>query len=303
MTEYAIETKQVTKQFGRITALDKVDLHLTRGAIYGLVGKSGAGKSTLLRVVSGLQQPSGGTYELFGKDRSDRKIGAERRRIGVVPDGCYLIPRQSLAGNLKRQCRLLGVPGKDRADEVLRLTELTGFAKVRAEKLPEEALIPAAIAMALCGSPDVLLLDDLFAGMSLAQKEKTEEFLKKLNQDLGITILATAEEPQTLAEVATGYGILDHGELRRELSAEEMKSLRETAIRIRVTDVNVLARVLVEKSLRYRVLGSDTADIFGKPHITDLVTALAKEGCEVLTLEERTMQTENFLEALEGGNK
>ena len=79
--------------------------------------------------------------------------------------------------------------------------------------------------------------------------------------------------------------------------------MRETALRVRVSDTNVLARVLVEKSLQHRILSADVAEIYGKPNITELVTSLAAAGCEVLTIEETSMQTESLLQAISGGEQ
>lgn len=299
MAAYAIETSDLTKKFGRATALDKVNLHLTRGTIYGLVGQSGAGKSTLLRVVSGLQQPTEGEYRLFERHCTDPDIGIDRRRVGVVMNGGTMVPSMSLRMNLQRQCSLLGVPGSGRADEVLELTGLKDCADTKTEELTGEKAVIAAIAIALCGSPDLLLLDDVYTGIGSMQK--TDELLQRLKQELEITILVTAQEPEMLAGVAEKYGVMDHGVLRRELSAEEMKQMQETALRIHVSDTNALARVMVAMSLRHRILNADTAEIYGKPNITELVVALADEGCKVLSMEETSMQTESLLQALNGG--
>ena len=300
MAEVAIETKKLTKRFGLVTAVDKADMHVSRGAIYGLIGKKDAGKSTMLRMLAGLQKPTAGSYEVLGTEMTGKCAGSVQRRIGIVTEGWFTVPGWKLEDAVKRQCRLLGIPGKEKAEEVLSITELTKYAGTRIEKLPEEKRISAKIAFALCGSPDLLLLDDAFAGGNLQQKAETEELLKRLNRDFNITIVVTAEEPETLEEIADCFGIMDHGELRKELSGEEMRALHETALRVRVSDVNALARVLVEQSLRHRILDEETAEIYGKPHITGLVTALAKEACEVISMEERTVQTENLLAALGG---
>ncbi|MBO4766109.1 MAG: ABC transporter ATP-binding protein [Lachnospiraceae bacterium] len=300
MAEVAIETKKMTKRFGLVTAVDKADMHVTRGAIYGLIGKKGAGKSTMLRMLAGLQKPTAGSYEVFGTEMNGKCAGGARRRVGIVTEGWFTVPGWKLEDAVKRQCRLLGIPGKEKAEEVLGITGLKKYAGTRIEKLPEEKRISARIAFALCGSPDLLLLDDVFAGGNLQQKAETEELLKRLNRDFNITIVVTAEEPEALEEIADSFGIMDHGELRKELSADEMRALHETALRVRVTDVNALARVLVEQSLRHRILDGETAEIYGKPHITGLVTALAKEACEVISMEERTVQTESLLAALGG---
>ncbi len=301
MAEYAVETKDLTKRFGRIVALDKINLHLTRGMIYGLVGKNGAGKSTLVRVLAGLAKPTSGGYEIFGRENSQKGFASEQRRIGVAAAGGFLVPGETLAANLKRQCRLLGIPGKDRPAEVMELTGLTEFARTKAAKLPEEKPVIAAIAMALCGNPDLLLADGVLEGLGAQQRASVAALLEFLNREREITILVTATDPETLFGLAHRYGILTHGDLVRELSSEEMKAAQETALRVKVSDVNALARVLVAKDIKHRVLDADTADIYGKPQITELVMALAKEGCDVLELEERTERAENLLDALGGG--
>lgn len=304
MAEYAIKTNQLTKQFGLATALDKVDMHLTRGIVYGLAGKDGSGKSTLVRVISGLQEPTAGEYELFGTLNTDRvKIGHERRRVGVVMGVGAFIPTASIRKNLERQCKLLGVPGRNRTTEVLRMTGLEHWADRKAEQLAGEKQVAAAIAMAMCGSPDLLILDDVWSGLSLQQMSETGELLRRLKMDYELTILITAQDPESLNGFADQYGVLDHGVLRRELSAEEIMTMRETALRVRVSDTNVLARVLVEKSLQHRILSADVAEIYGKPNITELVTSLAAAGCEVLTIEETSMQTESLLQAISGGEQ
>ncbi len=156
-------------------------------------------------------------------------------------------------------------------------------------------------AMALCGNPDLLLLDGPFEGLGAQQRASVAALLSSLNRELEISILVTASDPESLFGLATRYGILTHGDLVRELSSEEMKAAQETALRVKVSDVNALARVLVAKDIRHRILDADTADIYGKPQITELVMALAKEGCDVLELEERTERAENLLDALGGG--
>ncbi|MBQ3979854.1 MAG: ABC transporter ATP-binding protein [Lachnospiraceae bacterium] len=301
MAEYAVETKDLTKQFGRIVALDKVNLHLTRGTVYGLVGKNGSGKSTLIRVLAGLSKPTSGGYVLFGREDSQKGFSSERKLIGVAAEGAALVPGETLETNLKRQCSLLGIPGKNRPAEVMKLTGLTEFARTKAAKLPEEKPVLAAIAMALCGNPDLLLLDGPFEGLGAQQRASVAALLASLNRELELSILVTASDPESLFGLATRYGILTHGDLVRELSSEEMKAAQETALRVKVSDVNALARVLVAKDIRHRILDADTADIYGKPQITELVMALAKEGCDVLELEERTERAENLLDALGGG--
>ena len=124
MAEVAIETKKLTKRFGLVTAVDKADMHVIRGAIYGLIGKKGAGKSTMLRMLAGLQKPTAGSYEVFGTEMNGKCAGGARRRVGIVTEGWFTVPGWKLEDAVKRQCRLLGIPGKEKAEEVLGITGL-----------------------------------------------------------------------------------------------------------------------------------------------------------------------------------
>ena len=101
--EYVLETKNLEKKYGKFKALDYLDMHVKEGSIYGLIGKNGAGKTTLIRVACGLQNPSGGSYSIYGINYSSKKIVSERRRMNAIIESPSLFLNLSAKENLIEQ--------------------------------------------------------------------------------------------------------------------------------------------------------------------------------------------------------
>lgn len=125
MSEYVLRTNQLSKKFKGSTALDKVNLSIRKGAIYGFIGQNGAGKSTLIRIVTGLAFPTNGTIELFGASDEKSLIEA-RKRIGSIIESPALFPHMTAFENVEANRILRGIPGKDSVRDILGLVGLEG---------------------------------------------------------------------------------------------------------------------------------------------------------------------------------
>ena len=134
MTAYAAEARKVTKRYGSFTALDKVDITVKRGAVYGLVGDNGAGKTTFLKLLSGHIYADEGELTLFGC-HSRKDMEEQRRRTGAVIEAPGFYPQISVEKNLEYYRILKGVPGKRAVDEVLELVGLADRKKKRCRDL------------------------------------------------------------------------------------------------------------------------------------------------------------------------
>ena len=158
--EYVLETAALTKRYRGQTALSGLDMHVPKSAIYGFVGRNGAGKSTLIRLICGLQEPTSGSYSLYGISGSDQHIGRARRRMGAVVETPSIYLDLSAEENLRLQSRLLGLPSERGIGELLRLVGLgeTGRKKARDFSLGMRQRL--GIAVALRGNPDLLVLDE-----------------------------------------------------------------------------------------------------------------------------------------------
>lgn len=237
----------ISKQYRHNTALQKMDLTIRRGEIYGMIGENGAGKSTLIRIVTGLTRPSTGTLELFG-ETVPGKANAQRARIGYVPDTCALYTNMSALENLEIRRREWGIPGKDCIPDLLMQVGLknAGEKKVRQYSLGMKQRL--SLAIALLGDPELLILDEPTNGLDPTGIIELREILKKLNQQKQTTILVSSHILSELHQMATQYVIMSHGKLLECISAKELDAKCKRHLLLRVTDLPKTA-ILLENEL------------------------------------------------------
>ena len=163
--EYALTTQGLTKTYAQTKALNGLTMHVPKGAIYGFVGKNGAGKTTLIRLVCGLQAPTAGDYTLYGVPHTAPEIYKTRRRMGAVVETPSVYLDLTAADNLKLQHRLLGLPSEEGIPALLRLVGLEDTGKKKARHFSLGMRQRLGIAVALCGDPDFLILDEPINGL------------------------------------------------------------------------------------------------------------------------------------------
>lgn len=301
--EYVLETKALTKKYKNFTALSGLTMHIPKGAVYGFVGKNGAGKTTLIRLICGLQEPSGGEYLLYGRKNTDKDIVRSRRRMGAVVETPSIYLDMTASENIRQQYRILGVPSDDGIEPLLRLVGLGDTGKKKAKNFSLGMRQRLGIAVALAGDPDFLVLDEPVNGLDPQGIVEMRELILKLNRENGITVLISSHILDELSRLATHYGFIDGGSMVREISASELEAECRKCVRAEVSDTKALARVLDSGKLDYKILSDTEADIFGDVAVTDLVTALSKENCEVFSLKERDESLESFYMGLVGGER
>ena len=284
--DYVLKTNALCKHYKDFKALNGLTMNVPKGSIYGFVGKNGAGKTTLIRLVCGLQLPTSGSFELYGVEHSDKEISKSRRRMGAVVETPSIYLDMTAEDNLKQQYRILGMPSFDGITELLKLVGLENTGRKKAKNFSLGMRQRLGIAVALCGDPDFLVLDEPINGLDPQGIIEIRELILKLNRE---------------SRLATHYGFIDSGRIVREMSAEELEAACRKCMRITVTDTAMLASVLDEMGLEYSVIDDKKADIYAKPNITQLSLALAKDGCEVLSLEEHDESLESFYISLVGG--
>ena len=163
--EEVLTTESLGRYYKNSKALDGLNMHIPKGAIYGFVGKNGAGKTTLIRVICGLQKPSSGGYVLYGRKDTDRDIAKSRRRMGAVVETPAVYGDMSARDNLRQQYRILGLPSDDGITELLELTGLSDTGKKKAKHFSLGMRQRLGIAVALAGDPDFLVLDEPANGL------------------------------------------------------------------------------------------------------------------------------------------
>jgi ABC-2 type transport system ATP-binding protein len=244
MMEYVLQTSGLTKQYKSFQALSGLSMHVPKGAIYGFVGKNGAGKTTLIRLICGLQEATSGEYSLYGIDSRDKAIAKSRRRMGAVVETPSIYLDMTAEENLKQQYLILGLPSYDGMQDLLKLVGLENTGKKKAKHFSLGMKQRLGIAVALCGDPDFLVLDEPANGLDPQGIVEIRELILKLNRERQITVLISSHILDELSKLATHYGIIDGGRMVKELSAEELDNLCRKCVRMEVTDTKALARVL-----------------------------------------------------------
>lgn len=299
--EYILKTNNLKKYYRNFKALDGLKMNVPKGSIYGFIGRNGAGKTTLIRLVCGIQHPTDGELSLYGVNYTDKKISQSRRRIGSVIETPALYTDMTAAENLKQQYRVLGIPDFEQIPQLLKLVGLENTENKKARQFSLGMRQRLGIALALCGDPDFLVLDEPINGLDPEGIIEIRELIMKLNREKEITVLISSHYLDELSKLATHYGFISNGKMVREMSAEELESACRKCLHVTVTDTSALARVLDSMNISYQINDETHADIYAKPAITQLALALNKENCEIISAEEHDESLESFYISLIGG--
>lgn len=297
--QYVLTTHDLTKKYHKFTALDGLSMNVPKGSIYGFVGRNGAGKTTLMRVICGLQAPTSGSITLYGE--SGANMRKTRRRMGAVVETPSIYLDMTAEDNLKQQYRLLGLPSFDGIAELLKLVGLENAGKKKARHFSLGMRQRLGIAVALCGTPDFLMLDEPINGLDPEGIVEIRELLLKLNREKSITVLISSHILDELSRLATHYGFIDKGRIVKEISAEQLERECRKCVRVKVSDTKKLAIALDKLGLEYAIADSEYCDVYGEISITALSNALSGSGCELFSANERDESLEAYFIDLVGG--
>ncbi len=299
--EYILTADSLSKHYRHFKALSDLSIHVPKGAIYGFIGKNGAGKTTLIRLICGLQEPTSGNYKLYGVKNTDPRIHRCRRRIGAVIETPSIYMDMTAEENLKEQYRIIGLPDFGDIPELLKLVGLENTGRKKAKNFSLGMRQRLGIAIALAGNPDFLILDEPINGLDPQGIIEMRELILKLNREYQITFLISSHILDELSRLATHYGFIDGGHMVKEISARELDAACRKCIRVQVSDIRALTRVLDEMELEYSVLSDTVADIFARVNVSKLTLALDLQGCDVISMTEREESLESYYINLIGG--
>lgn len=218
-----IEFKQAAKTFRlanrEVHAVKEVSLSVQQGEIFGIIGFSGAGKSTLLRLVNMLERPTSGSVSVQGVDvasLSQKELRKLRRRIGMIFQNFNLFNSRTVAGNVAYPLKLAGVPKKEINERVAELLSFVGLSD-KANDYPEQLSggqkQRVGIARALATSPDILICDEATSALDPDTTAEILKLLKKVNKDLGLTILLITHEMNVIQTICDRVAVMENGEV------------------------------------------------------------------------------------------
>ena len=299
--EYLLTTDAITKQYGRQKAVNAVNLHIRQGDIYGLIGRNGAGKTTLLKMISGLAAPTDGQFTLFGK--SGREASEYMSRIGSLIEAPGVYPNLSAAENLKLKCIAAGIRQKNVIQELL---ETVGLANVGRKKVKNFSLgmkQRLGLALALVGSPDMVILDEPINGLDPQGIAEIRETIFKLNREKNITFLISSHILEELSKIATNYGIIHNGVLLQELTREELLAKCSERIELKIDNPQKACTVLENMGIQeFKVVDTETIQIFERlTESGEISIELAKNDVKIIGIAVKNEALEDYYLNLTGG--
>ena len=296
-----VQTRGLCKQYGKVLRVNRLDLQVPEGAIYGFLGPNGAGKSTTLKMILGLVRPTAGSISVFGKEVNGHNRLDMLKQVGSLIESPSYYGHLTGEENLKVVQTLRGVPEKD-VYEVLEIVRLEGQ---RSKKVAHYSLgmkQRLGLAAALLGFPRLLILDEPTNGLDPAGIQEMRELICSLPARFGMTVLVSSHLLSEIDQMADHVGIIREGELVFQDTLETLHRHSRHNLALRTGD-NEGALKLLHQS---RVPCAQEEDYILLPRLDDpdaakLIRYLIGRGVDVLRLEERQKSLEDIFLKLTGG--
>jgi spermidine/putrescine transport system ATP-binding protein len=208
----AVRLVDVTKQFGDVVAVDRINLEVEEGEFFSLLGPSGCGKTTTLRMIGGFEQPTAGLIELQGQDVT--WLPPYRRNVNTVFQSYALFPHLTIFENVAFGLRRKGVRGADvktRVAEMLTLVELPGYEQRKPNQISGGQAQRVALARALINRPAVLLLDEPLGALDLKLRKQMQVELKRIQQEVGITFIYVTHDQEEAMTMSDRIAVMNRG--------------------------------------------------------------------------------------------
>ena len=293
-----IETKALCKQYGPHTAVDHVELHVPQGCVYGFIGPNGAGKSTTMKMLLGLIHPTAGRVRLLGQELTEKSRLPLLRQTGSLiesPAGYLHLTAQE---NLEIVADLKGVPHKD-IGRVLDIVHLTQDRNRRVGQYSLGMKQRLGIAMALLGSPKLLILDEPTNGLDPAGIQEMRALIRNMPAATVATVLISSHLLGEMEQMVEQVGIIDHGHILFEGPLTELQRHSRGNVTLRLLDPAKAAPVLRANGLTAH---SDSCVVTLPPLqdslLADLVQKLAACGAGVVELTPHTKTLEEIFLSL-----
>jgi lantibiotic transport system ATP-binding protein len=297
--EYIVETRNVSKKFGKETAVKSLEMKIAKGEIYGFLGPNGAGKTTTIRMLLGLMKPTSGTIQLFNKNLAQNRIEI-LKKVGSLVENPSYYPHLTAYENLEALRKILGVP-KNRIDDVLEIVRLQDVANKKVKGFSLGMKQRLGIAGSLLHNPELLILDEPTNGLDPSGIIEIRELIKKLPSQFGMTVLISSHLLSEIDQIATTVGIVTKGKLIFQDSIETLRRYANQNVSFTVSDSKKAWQLMISSGLQVelqqnRVLIQDCSDSL----VAEAVRILVQAGQAVYRVEDEKKSLEEiFLQMTE----
>lgn len=303
LSEILLETRNLSKHYGHHKAVDNVNMHIKKGAIYGFIGRNGAGKTTCLKMISGLSKPTYGEIEMFGY--RGKELEKVRTRIGCLIEAPGLYGNMTAYENLNIKCKLLGIKQKGYIEDILDIIGLNNVEKKKTKHFSLGMKQRLGIGLALIGEPDLLILDEPINGLDPQGIAEIRDTIQRLQKERNMTICIASHILEELSKIATDYGIIHNGSLLQELTRDEL--MRRCSERMEITLEHPRQAVPILDSMgfvNYQVVDKEHIHVFERLNESaQLNMELAKAGIMIKGISIISEELESYFLNLTGGAK
>jgi ABC-2 type transport system ATP-binding protein len=294
MSKLIIQTTELDFYFKNFKALDKVNLNIPEGSIYGFLGPNGAGKTTTIRILLDLFHSQAGQVKLFGQDLSQNKV-ALLSKVGALIENPSIYKHLTGRQNLEVVRRMIGAP-KSRINNVLKIVRLLDNADKKAKNYSLGMCQRLGLASALLNDPQLIILDEPTNGLDPSGIIEMRELIISLNKEHGKTIFLSSHILPEIEKMATDVAIIDQGKIMYEGKLDGLHGSSTKFLEIEPSDVNKAIEII--KALNYTVSEhsskSITLPILEKEDTAKINKALVDSNIDVYQLK----SSEETLEAI-----
>ena len=287
----AIEITNLSKSFRGMYAVNKLNMTVPIGAIYGFIGENGSGKSTTEKLICGLLVPDQGEIKLFGRNYTDAGV---RVRVGALIENAGCFPNSSVYANLKMQAINLGIENIDEEImRVLKIVRMEDNSKLKFKSCSLGMKQRIGIAMALLGNPALLILDEPINGLDTDGMRIMREILVDISKNHNTTILISSHILGELEKIATHYGIIRRGGMIQELTAKEMEGRCRVFVELKTKDLNKSKEILRLKFKDVRQ-ENDYLRVYDVEDTESIVSHLLENGQTISQIKKNKIGLEEY---------
>ena len=252
MVDYIIETRNLTKRFGKQTAVNSLDMKIEKGKIYGLLGKNGAGKTTTMCMLLNLSKPTNGEIFFFGKHYKQDPYDVYSK-IGSIIETPGFYENLSAFDNLKVFAKLRGDYNKEDIEKALEIVSLTHAKDKKFKNFSLGMKQRLGIAAAIMHNPEILILDEPINGLDPMGIKEIRKLLKDLSEVYGTTILISSHILSEIEAIADVIGVMDVGLLIEEVSMNQLHEKLNKHVKFEVSDSDLACKILEKLTLKENI--------------------------------------------------
>jgi len=295
-----IETNDLSKDYGKIKAVQSVSIKVRKGEIYGFLGLNGAGKTTTIRMILGMIRPSKGSLKLFGKPITHGRQGPWDK-VGYLVEMPYSYPELTVRENLMAVSRLRSLKGQGSVDQIISDLHLNEYEHVKAKTLSLGNNQRLGIAKALIHKPEMLVLDEPSNGLDPSGIVEIRELLRTQALENDVTVFISSHNLNEISKIATRIGIIHKGKLIKEIDVGNLNSALKKTLVVGLKNQEAASRVLQAKGISFTMnddIRIDDREAVDHPEIINSLLTGAGYSPFLLIVEKEDLET-YFLRIIE----